>query len=297
MKNSTLLATVICLSILLATSVGIFYQIPGSPFSFTTVRGEQVVIQGSGLYRYDPAWYVQEGVTWDVINLVIGLPLLALAIFLSTRESLRGRLLLGGMLFYFWYVYGMAMTGNSFNPLFLVYVLIFGLCGVSFFINLYGIDVGRLPEQVSEHFPRRLFIGFTFLAGGVLAILWIGRIVPIMITNRFPAEWAGLPTLTSQAFDLGAVVPLMLSSGVLLWRRSPWGILLASVALTHGLMMSITLPAWITVPLISNGTTRLVEAIPFSAMSLAGLIFFGVFYRNIRPETSGRRLSEALHAA
>ncbi len=284
MKPNTLLQLAILFLILIATATGIFYQTPGTPFEYTTVRGEQVVFQGSGLYRYDPAWYVREGTIWDVINLFIGLPLFAIAIYLSQRNSLRGRLFLGGLLFYFCYVYAMAMTGNSFNPLFLVYILIVALTAVAFFINLNSIDVKHLPDQVSEHFPRRLFIGFTFVVSAVLPILWVGRIISIMVNDRFPPEIAGLTTLPSQAFDLGMVVPLMLSTGVLLWRCSPWGYLLAGVSIAHGLMMCITLPSFIVVPLIQDGKTNLIEAIPFTVVSLFGLYLVAQFYGNVREE-------------
>ncbi len=282
MKNTTLLCGLIWILVLIATGTGAFYQTPGAPIAYTTVRGEPAIAQGSGLYRYDPAWFVREAVIWDVINLFIGLPLLAAGIVLNERGSLRGRLLLGGMLFYFCYVYGMAMTGNSFNPLFLVYIAIFALTGVAFFMNLNGIDVKRLPAQMAEHFPRRLFIGFSFFVAVVLTVLWLGRILPMMVTNRFPDEFTGLTALTSQAFDLGMVVPLAIAAGILLWRRSPWGYLLASISLTHGLMMSISLPSWIVVPLIQDGKTTLVEAIPFAVMSIAGLALVAVFYRNVR---------------
>ncbi len=46
--------------------------------------------------------------------------------------------------------------------------------------------------------------------------------------------------------------------------------------------MSITLPAFIVVPLIQDGKTTLVEAIPFSLMSLMGLVLVGVFYRCVQ---------------
>lgn len=289
MKSHVLLSGLVFLLVLIAAATGIFYQTPGTPIAHTTVRGDYVVFQGSGLYRYNPALFTREGVIWDVINLFIGLPLLAAAIYFSQRNSLRGRLLLGGLLFYFFYVYVMAMSGYAFNRLFLIYVAIFALSAVAFFINLHGIDVAHLPARVSARFPRRLFIGFTFVVGGTLTLLWLGRIIPIMVNDRFPPEVTGLTTLVSQGFDLGMVVPLMLSAGVLLWRRSPWGYLLASVSITHGLMMSITLPAWIAVPLIQDGKTNLVEAIPFSLVSLAGLYLVMQFYRNVRGAPLGRR--------
>ncbi len=55
MKNNVWLSGAVFLLVLIATATGIFYQTPGSPIEYTTVRGEQAIFQGSGLYRYDPA--------------------------------------------------------------------------------------------------------------------------------------------------------------------------------------------------------------------------------------------------
>jgi hypothetical protein len=71
----------------------------------------------------------------------------------------------------------------------------------------------------------------------------------------------------------------------LLWRRSPWGYLLTSVSLGYGLLMSITLPAFIVVPLIQDGQISLIEAVPFLVVSLVGLVLAGMFYRNVQEET------------
>jgi hypothetical protein len=284
MKNTTLLCGLIFLLVLVATATGVFYQTPGAPIEYTTVRGEQALFQESGLYRYNPVSFVREGVIWDGINLFIGLPLFAFAIYLNQKNSLRGRLLLGGLLFYFFYVYLQVMTMYSFNRLFLVYVAVFALSAVAFFLNLHDINVARLPTQVSATFPRRLLIGFTFVMGAALLFLWVGRIIPLMSTERFPPEWTGLTTLQTQGFDLGMVVPLMLSTGILLWQRSPWGYLLASISLSYGLLMCITLPAWIVVPLIQDGKINSIEAIPFLALCLVGIIVIGLFFRSVREE-------------
>jgi hypothetical protein len=248
------------------------------------VRGELAVYIGSGLYRFDPAWLAREGVVWDWINLFVGLPLFALAIYLSQKNSLRGQLLVGGMLFYFYYVYIMAMAGYAFNRIFLVYTAIFALSGVTFFINLHGIDVARLPEKVSPRFPRRLFIGFTFAMSFLLILLWLGRIIPMMISDRLPEDMAGLNTLVSQGFDLGMIVPLLLSTGILLWRRSAWGYLLTGVSLSYSLLMCITLPAFIAVPMIQDGKIKLIEASPLLVLGLLGLILSGLFYKNVQEE-------------
>ncbi len=215
-RTLTLLAGVIFLLVLVAAATGVFYQTPGAPISFVTVRGEHAIYQGSGLYRYDPASVAREGVVWDVIDLVLALPLFAIAIVLSRRDSLRGRLLLGGMLFYFVYKYLMYAAMVAFNPLFLVYVAIFALSAVVFFLNLGSISVSHLPEHISARFPRWLFIGFMLVMSAALIVLWLGRIIPYTLADRFPGEFAGMTTLVTQAFDLGMVVPLLLSPVLLL---------------------------------------------------------------------------------
>src|SRR6266536_4959367 len=152
------LSSLLLLLVVVAAATGVFFQTPGAHINVVTVRGEHATYQGSGLYRYDPASVASEGVVWDVVNLCLALPLFAVAIALSWRGSLCGRLLLGGMLFYFFYVYMQYAVMIAFNPLFLVYVTIFALSAVAFFLNLRGVDVAHLPEHFSARFPRWLFI-------------------------------------------------------------------------------------------------------------------------------------------
>ena len=281
MVKEGLINGIIFALVLIVTAVGAFYHTPEPPVEYTTVRGQRAVFQGSGLYRYDPVSLVREGVIWDVINLFIGLPLFAVAIFLALKKTLQGRLLMGGLLFYFFYVYLMYAMMMSFNILFLAYVAIFALSAVSFFRNMRYIDVPLLPEQVSEGFPRTLFIVFSVALSAALLLLWLGRIVPVMTSGRFPEELAGLTTFETQALDLGFVVPLSLSAGLLLWRRSPWGYFLAAVAITFGLMMFITIPAWIIIPLLQDAKINVLEAVPFLALCLIGLVIFILFYGNV----------------
>jgi hypothetical protein len=281
-KTLTLFTGVILLLVLVAAATGIFYQTLGAHISFVTVRGEHATFQGYGLYYYDPASVAREGIIWDVIDLCLALPLSIVAIVLTWRGSLRGQLLLGGMLFYFFYKYMQYAVMLSFNPLFLVYVAIFALSAVAFFVNLGGIKVSSLPKHISAHFPRWLFIVFTLVMSSALIVLWLGRIIPYTLAGRFPDELAGLTTLVTQAFDLGIVVPLLLSTAILLWRRSIWGYFLGGISLTFGFVMCTTLPAWIVVPLIQVGQMNIIEAVPFLLLCLIGLFVAGRFFWSVQ---------------
>lgn len=186
----------------------------------------------------------------------------------------------------------------AFNPLFLVYVAIFALSAVAFFLNLQGIEVSQSPAHVSARFPRGLLIAFTLLIGGALTLLWVGgRVIPYTIAGRFPDDIAGMATLQTQALDLGMLVPIFFATATLLWRRSPWGYLLAGISCTVGLIMSITLPAWIAVPLIQTGQINLIEALPFSLLCLGGLVVAGRFFWGIQEQEPASQVTQETRSA
>ena len=95
-----------------------------------------------------------------------------------------------------------------------------------------------------------------------------------------------------QAIDLGMVVPLLLSTAILLWQRSVWGYFLGGISLTFGLVMSITLPAWIVVPLIQVGQMNLIEAVPFLLLCLIGLFVAGRFFWSVQEKEIARSRGE-----
>jgi hypothetical protein len=284
-----LLLSIIVSLVLAATTTGIFYRTIGADVEGTSLRGQHVIYQGSGLYRYNPASFVREGIIWDYVNLFIGLPLLVLAGVFALRGSLRGKLYLGGLLAYFWYVYLGTVMMYAFNNLFLVYVAILALTMIAFVLNIIEIEVPTLPTRFSARFPRKAFIGFFGLFAVVLLVLWLSRIVEIMRTGLLPEDFAGMLTLGSQALDLGLLVPLSISTAVLLMRKSAWGYLLASVCMPFGLMMFISVPLWVTVPLIQDGKANMLEAIPFYSISLIGIVLALVFLLCI-PKTATTRI-------
>ena len=149
-------------------------------------------------------------------------------------------------------------------------------------VNLYS----KVDRSVKYGF---LFIGFTFVMGAALILMWLGRIIPYTLAGRFPDELAGMTTLVTQALDLGMVVPLMLATGVLLWRRNAWGYFLAAVSLTFGFIMSITIPAWIVVPLIQDGSVNPVEASPFLVLCLIGLYVAVQFFRSVQEDVAPKQ--------
>lgn len=292
MKTEATIFALLFLLILAAAGTGVLRTSHEPAIQTTTIRGQSATFQADGIYAYNPVALAREGVVWDVVNLVVGLPLLVASVILALKNNLRGRLLLGGLLAYLFYVYLSCAMMYSFNNLFLVYVAIIALSLVGFFLNLRHIPVQRLPDHFKERFPRRLFAGYGFVLAAALIVLWLGRIIPAMISGTFPPDQAGILTFGSQALDLGLLVPLATATGIYLWKRTAIGYLLCSIAMPVGLMMSIAIPSWITVPLIQTGSTNLMEALPFYLLSLAGFALAGTFFFGVQTTATGLELRQ-----
>lgn len=280
-RSPWLIPSLIALLVTVATGVALLLPGDGSHVRFITPRGEEALLQATGLYRDLPVAVAREGVVWDGINLFVGVPALLLALLLAHRGSLRGQLAVAGLSLYFGYAYLMwAML--VLNPLFLMYVAIFALSLVNLFHYLAKIDPAEVRARVSPRFPRRFFAGFAFATAGILTILWSLRIVEILRSGRFPPELVGLTSLETQALDLGIIVPLSVASGWLLLRDHPWGYVLTALQLTFGFIMFLTIPAWIVVPLVQDGKIQVIEAAPFLALCAVGFVLVGLFLRNLR---------------
>jgi hypothetical protein len=254
-----------------ATGLGAFYTGDGSILESMSVRGQRFFYLDSGVYRFNPVPFAREGRVWDSVNLLVAVPLFVVAWVASTRGSLRGRLLLGGLQVYFFYVYLGSVMMYALNRLFLVYVAIVALSSVTFIQSMMGVRIEQIPARISARFPRWLFVTYSFLLASALVVLWTARILPIMRTGLMPEDYAGLTTLGSQALDLGILVPLSIATGVELIKKSPLGYYLCSIAMAVGLMMFISIPSWIAIPLIQDGKTNVFEAAPFFVLSIVGI--------------------------
>jgi len=149
------LSSLIAVLALVAAAIGLFYQDGGSSFSFTTLRGETVQIYGQGLYRYDLPITAVGFRAADAITLVLALPLLVISLVLYGRGSLKGGLLLVGVLAYFLYNYGSMASGAAYNSLFLVYVALFSASLFGLVLSLTSFDVQALPAHFLAGLPRR----------------------------------------------------------------------------------------------------------------------------------------------
>ncbi len=252
----------------MATAAGIVTSNGARHRTFISLRGQAITLQGGGLYANDSVSGAAQAIGQDAITLLVAVPLLLAATYLAARGSLRGRLLQSGVLWYFGYTYLLMAFGATYNPLFLVYVALYSASICALFISALSIDVGWLRAQFSPRFARRTIAWSILGFGALLTLLWMGRIVPALLSGTSPAGLESYSTLFVQAGDLGIVVPLAVVTGVLLLLRNPIGYLLAGMLLIKGATLGLALLAMIVSMALAGVPIVLGEGVFFTLVAL-----------------------------
>jgi hypothetical protein len=275
------LVPIIFLLTLFAASMGLFYQTPGEPYSYTNHRGETVMLNGHGLYFYDTVSSTAQMQGNDLITLVVGLPLLIVSTWLAFRGSLRGRLLLTGTLGFILYTYMSMSTLTSFNALFVIYIALFTLSMYAFILSMMSFDLQDLPKHFSEKLPRGWIAGLMFVIAGFFALAWLGRIFAGLQQGVIPAL-ENTTTMVIQFMDLGLITPAAVLGGILLLRRSAWGYLLASVMLTKGATLGLAVST-MAINMARQGVAdSLGIMIPFLLITAATVVMTVIMLKNIK---------------
>jgi hypothetical protein len=277
------LSMLIAVLAVLAAGVGLFWQDSGSPFAFTTLRGETVQMYGQGLYRYDT---LRDGAGFkgaDLFILVVGVPLLILFTLLYLRGDLRGGLLLTGTLAYFLYNSASMTFGYAYNNLFLVYLAQFSASLFAFVLAFTSFDLQALPGRFSDRLPRRGIAGFLFAVGISLILVWgVLSILPALLAGKAPAL-TGHTTLPTHALDMGIIAPVAILAGLLLLRRAPLGYLLAVTLLVVSSVLGAGVLALSAAQLLAGVLTlaeTLVFVAPFVILTVIGIWLTVILFRN-----------------
>jgi hypothetical protein len=203
----------------------------------SVVGSSAVGLVVDGVYG-DPASTASMLRGYDLVTLVIVAPLLAVALLGVRRGSPRAHLLWVGMLAAVVYTYAYYLFGTGFSDAFLVHAVVFSAALFALVLALSGLDVDGVAERVSRRTPVRWIAGLlAFLAVG-LGGMWIFHALRFAVTGQLPEGSALVeePTVAHLGFalDLAVLVPAYALAAVLLWRRAPWGYVLAALMLISG---------------------------------------------------------------
>lgn len=174
--------------------------------------------------------------TWwgnDWITLLVAAPLLAAASRAAVAGSLRARLLTLGLLGYGVYNYSFYLFGAALNVFFPLYVVPFVLSVATLVIEASRLDARDTASRFPARTPVRIVGGYLLFVAAGLAAVWVGMWAAYAFWGRpTPVEPEAFKVVAS--LDLGLMVPALALGGTLLWRKHPWGYVMAAIAGVQG---------------------------------------------------------------
>ncbi len=181
----------------------------------------------------------------DLATLLVASPLLALSIYLSSRGSLRWRLVWLGMLDYALYNTAYYLFGTAFNSFFLLYVVLFVLAMMALIFALTKLEVDEIGRRFRAGIPARWIAGFMVFVAVGLTVVYTIESLRFAFTGQIPqiVTLTGKATSIVFALDLTLVVPWFILGAVWLWQRRPWGYVIAAITNVKGAVYMLALSA------------------------------------------------------
>ncbi|MFL6168020.1 MAG: hypothetical protein ACJ710_17205 [Ornithinibacter sp.] len=181
-----------------------------------------------GLYP-EQSWAVAAFRGNDLVTLLVAAPVLALAMVASRRHASSASVLVWlGMLHYGVYNYAYYAFGAAFSSVFLLHVAALVASIGALLMLGTSIDAGRAACGVAGGTRARVVAGFTTFVGVALVAAWGGISLRFALTGALPGDIMPPSAVhLVYAIDLSLLAPVFVVAGVLLWRREPWGAVLA----------------------------------------------------------------------
>ena len=213
----------------------------------------------------------------DIVNIVIGLPILLVSMWLTSRGKLLGLLFWPGALFYVFYNYLIYVFAMPLNVAFLLNLILVTISAYALIDLMARIDSTAIQQKLSGAVPERF-------AGGVLTglgLLFMLRVVGIffgVISNQTPIPETELALNVSDFL----ISPAVIFGGILLWRHKDFGYVSGLGLLFQQSMLFIGLIAvFILQPFLIDIPFAGVDAIVVFIMGLVCFLPFVLFARGV----------------
>jgi hypothetical protein len=218
---------------------------------------------------------LQSFVPNDVVNLVIGLPILLGSLWLARRGKLVGLLLWPGALFYVFYTYIIYIFTMPLNVPFLLHLTLVTSSAYAMIGLVASIDGRAVERRLTGAVPERA-------GGGVLAglgILIFARVVAVLVGALISRAPVAAVELALHVSDF-MLAPAWVIGGVLLWRREPLGYVTGLGLLFQASMLFIGLIVVLILrPLMIGAPFALIDVLVVFVMGLVCFVPLALFVR------------------
>lgn len=216
-------------------------------------------------------------VTNDIVNLVIGLPILLGSLWLARRGRLLGLLFWPGALFYVFYNAFAYTVALPVNAAFVLNLVLVAASAYTLIALVTAIDAQAVRRRLAGVVPERT-AGGALVGLGILFILFVAVALADALINGTPVS-AGDRAL--HVADL-LIAPSLATGGFLLWRREALGYVAGIGLLFQATMLFVGLIGLLLLqPLLFPIPFQIGDLIAVAVMSLFCFVPFILFIRGV----------------
>jgi hypothetical protein len=213
----------------------------------------------------------------DVVNLLIGLPIILGSMFLTMRKKLIGLLLWPGALFFVLYNYLIYVLAMPFNLAFLLDLVLVTLSLYTIIALVACIDEESIKKKLSGKVHEKIS-GAILVGMGVLFLFQVVGVMIVALGNQTLIAGTELATHVSDFL----LSPALVIGGILLWRCKDFGYVSGLGLLFQLSMLFIGLIMFLIIQAVLMITPfALVDVVVISIMGLIGFVPFALFVRGV----------------
>jgi hypothetical protein len=178
-----------------------------------------------------------------LVVLLAGVPALGGSMLLAARGSAAAVITWLGSAGFLLYNSLMFTFATPANRLFPLYLAMLALSAWSAGAVLWQADVAAFGALFSSRTPVRGIAAYMWAVAALNAAAWLARIIPAVARGGTPPylRGTGLPVNVVYVQDLALWLPLLAVAAAWLWRRRPWGYLLAGAGLVMWVLESASI--------------------------------------------------------
>jgi hypothetical protein len=218
----------------------------------------------------------------DHVTLIVAVPLVIGALIFARRGSLRAQLVWLGMNYYLLYNYSFYLFGLAINWFFPIYAALFILPIVLLIFALPNIDLGDINRRFRPAASINWISVCMFLFTALLVVAWGAQWVNFMASGSLDAVMGDF-IRTVAGLDFALLASGMLLGGILLWRRSPWGCVVAAMINISTAVYMLVLVMGLYTQAMAGLEGAATEIPLYGFLGVVCLIASLVLLRNLRP--------------
>jgi hypothetical protein len=236
------------------------------------------------VYGQETASYAAQGVGQDIVNIIVAVPVLLISAYFLRKNSVRGLMVWLGALIYIVYSYVMYAFSVHFGFLFPIYIAVLGLSFYTLFGSLASLKVPNLAASFASNTKAKTVSVFLMIFGLAFFGLWSSDILRSLLSGTVPQSVTdtGLPVNLVHVLDLAFILPGMIITSILLWKRKPAGYLFAVPLLMFAAIMGMAIIAMLVVMGQKGMPGNLPFGVAVGIMVAVSLLLIGLFLKDIK---------------